>query len=167
MMRKTVFVAALALLPAIAMAQPRQADWEMTLAGSGGADRDMDSGSFGVFAGVGTYVTDQILVSGRHNLSYANFPGGGTVWGNHFRIAGDYHFDLDVWQPFVGLSVGYQWGSAVRDAATAGAQGGVKYYVNNRTFVFGLAEYQFTLRGGGDRLRRGSWLFSTGLGFNW
>jgi hypothetical protein len=170
MLRKSMFVAALALLPALAVAQPRQADWEMTLSGVGSSDRNMNSGSFGLNVGVGTYVTDQILVSLRSNLTYMNpHPnvGGGTFWAQHTRIAGDYHFDFDVWQPFVGASLGYQSGDLVRDSFTAGGQGGVKYYVNNRTFIFGMAEYLFSLRGGGESWRRGAWLYSTGIGFNW
>jgi hypothetical protein len=167
MLRKSVFVAALALLPALALSQPRQGDWELTLAAAGQSDRDLSNGSIGVHLGVGQFVTDQILLSVRHDSIYADSPGVGHTHAHHTRVAADYHFDLDVWQPFVGAHFGFQYGPARRDAFTAGAQGGVKYYVASRTFIYGLAEYTFALRGGGNRVRRGAWGYSAGLGFNW
>jgi hypothetical protein len=162
-------VLALLLIPAArSHAQPQMGDWELTLTGSGNASRNVDAGSFATSLGIGHFVTDDISISLRQQVTYANFNVG-TDWLFHTRVAADYHFDLDRWQPFVGAGVGYVYGNAATDSFTIGPEAGLKYYLTNRAFAYGMLEYQWHARSGGEinGFRRGNWLYSIGLGVNW
>ena len=132
----------LALLPTVASAQFQQGDWELTLTGNGLSDNDFDATSLTVGGSIGYFFTDQIEVGLRQTISLgrrlttACFNGSTSVFG-------DYHFDLDRWQPFIGANFGYVYGDSLDDTFVAGPEGGVKYFVNNTTFIFASVQYQF------------------------
>jgi len=106
----------------------------------------------------------------RQSLNYHNPAGAGTTWGGSTRLAADYHFtNLGLTMPFVGASFGRIYGSSLRDTWSAGLEAGVKYYLQRKFFVFGMAEYNWLF----ERARRvdnnfgsGQFIFTTGLGFN-
>src|SRR3546814_10869645 len=50
----------------------RQGDSEVTLSGTGGNDKDFESGSLGVSCSYGYYVTDGIMVNVRQSVIYAD-----------------------------------------------------------------------------------------------
>ena len=110
MLRKLVWVPvlAIALLPAVAHAQFSQGDWEMTLTGSGGSDRDLDTTAFGARGSLGYFFSDQLEVGVRQALAVADTEDDSS-WNGSTRAFLDYRFDLDRWQPFVGVSAGYDF----------------------------------------------------------
>ena len=170
MLRKAFVIALLGLFPAIAQAQFEQGDWELTLSGSGGSDKDFDSTSLAVQGSLGYFFTDNIEVALRQAAGYASVDGGDDLFTGSTRVAADFHFDLDRWQPFVGGNIGYVYGDGVNDTFEAAPEAGVKYFVNSTTFIFALIEYQFFFENSDeadDAFDDGQWVYSLGLGFRW
>ena len=58
------------------------------------------------------------------------------------------------WWPFVGGSLGYIYGDAVSDTWVAGPEAGVRYFVNETTFILGLVEYEFFFDNADEAERR-------------
>jgi hypothetical protein len=166
MLRNLIWVpvVAIALLPAVASAQFQQGDWSMTLSAAGTSDRDLDSTSVAGSGTIGYFMTDQIEVNLRQNVAYVNIEDGGDSFAGSTAIGGDFHFDLDRWQPFLGAAVGYRYGDGIDDDWFALAEGGLKYFVNNTTFVFGSVGYQFGFSGSSDE---DIWVYALGIGFRW
>jgi outer membrane protein W len=184
MLRKSFWIAALGLLlvPAAAAQAAHDDDtwgnlhagtWELTLTGSGASNQDFDSGGFGVQASLGYFILDQLELQGRQVISYAdtdNVAGGGTNVALSSAVAIDYHFDLDRFQPFVGVGVGYNYGKNVNDTGFIGPEAGLKYFVKDDTFIYGLVQYQFFFNSGNDltdNFDDGSFLYAIGIGFTW
>jgi hypothetical protein len=170
MLRKCVWVPVviLALLPTVASAQFQQGDWELTLQGNGLSDNDFDATALTVGGSLGYFFTDQIEVGLRQSISWIesdddNFQGSTTLFG-------DFHFDLDRWQPFIGANIGYVYGDNVNETFVAGPEGGVKYFVNNTTFIFASVQYQFFFEDdddADDAIDDGQWVYGLGIGFRW
>ncbi len=170
MLRKFLFVAALALLPAIANAQPRAQDWEITLGGSGSNNRGFTQADFAVNGSIGYFFTPQLEVSLRQGISYADHNNG-TDWLGNTRGAVDYHFTnlFGKFVPYVGANVGYAYGENFNDTWEAAPEAGLKFYVHERTFLFVQGEYQFFFRNGGgagEGFKHGQFIYSLGIGFN-
>lgn len=152
---------ALCLLPAMASAQPQAGDWELTLVGSGTANKDLNQASIGATAGVGYFFTKNAEVQVRQGIGYTDYNFG-TQWSGSTYGAFDWHFDLDRWQPFIGANIGAGYGTGKPDW-NAGLEGGVKYYVHRHAFVFGQAAYEFSLEDSDNS----GFIFSLGIGTNW
>jgi hypothetical protein len=171
MLRKLIVLGVVGLLPALAFAQPQAGDWELTLNGSGTGNKDLSAANIGAGIGVGYFFTKSAEVGVRQNISYSDIDhdnqgdrtGGGTAWNGETRAFFDWHFDLDRFQPFVGVNGGYAYGDTTRDTWIAGLEGGLKYYIHRNAFLFGTVEYQFDLRGEfGD----GNFVYNLGIGVN-
>jgi hypothetical protein len=176
MLRKLLVLGAVAgavcLLPSLASAQPQAGDWELTLVGSGVSSKKLNSASIAGTAGLGYFFTKNAEVAVRQGVSYQDLDhdltqgdstGGGTTWTGNTTVAADWHFDLDRWQPFVGVNIGMGYGDG-KPTYNAGVEGGVKYYIHRHAFVFGQLAYEFDLKGkAGD----GQFLYSLGIGTNW
>jgi hypothetical protein len=52
-----------------------------------------------------------------------------------------YQLDLGKWQPYAGMNVGAFYGASVNDDASFGPEVGIKYYVNETTFLYGNMAY--------------------------
>ncbi len=164
MLRKLLFVGVVALLPSLAMAVPQAGDWELTLSGTGASDNDFDNNSFGVDVQVGYYFIDPAQVYVRQSLSWVDPEGSDSVVQGSTRLGLDWHFQLgDNWRPFVGANIGYAYGDFVDDSWIASLEGGVKYYVNASTFIYGIVEYQFLLE---ESFGDGGFVYGLGIGFN-
>ncbi len=146
-MKKLLVAAAIVLLPAYAMAQFHQADWELTLSGQGSNDKDFRTGSAAVNGSLGYFFTDQMELALRQGVVWSD---GGSTWNGDTRVALDYHFDMGRWVPFVGANIGYQYGETINDAWIAGPEIGVKYFINSTTFAGLSAAYEFDLNEGLD-----------------
>lgn len=171
MLRKLIVLGVVGLLPALAFAQPQAGDWELTLNGAGTGNKELSAASLGAGAGVGYFFTKNAEVGIRQAISYSDYDhdndghrtGGGTSWDGGTSVFGDWHFDLDRWQPFAGVSLGYVYGDSTNDTWIAGLEGGVKYYLHRNAFLYGSVEYQFDLRGAfGD----GQFVYNLGIGVN-
>jgi len=168
-----VSIVTLLLLPAAVQAQFKQSDWELTLNGTGANGPDFDGTSFSVGGSLGYFFTDQLEFSIRQTIGFTDIGVSGNLNGST-RVALDYHFDLGrvgsfpAVVPFIGGEFGYVYGDAVNDSFEAGPEAGLKFFVNNTTFVFLAAEYQFFFNQGddaSDSFSNGQFIYSLGIGF--
>jgi hypothetical protein len=162
-----ILTAALALLlaPAVSQAQFKQGDWELTLSGNGANGPDFDGISFAAAAGLGYFVADQFEVGVKQTIGYSDLAG--SDLNGSTRVFGDFHFDFGVWQPYLGANIGYAYGDSVSDSFFAAPEGGVKYFLNDTTFVFFSIEYQWFFDEGEDAdnsLSEGQFLYGLGIG---
>lgn len=168
MYRNVTLVALMMLVPAtFAQAQFRPGDWEMTLSGSGSSDESLDGGTLNVNTSIGYFVDDRWELLVRQGVGYTDLS---NNFSGSTRVAADYHFDLDRWQPFIGVSFGYVYGGEFRDTWAAGPEAGVKYFVNDTTFVYGSLAYEFFFRNASnidDNFKNGQFVYGLGIGFRW
>lgn len=123
-------------------ALPSQGSQEVTFSGVGQSDKDFDNGGFSFEGSYGVYYTDRVLLSVRQTMSDL---GDGDNWSGSTLLAADYHFLNGAWRPFLGLNAGLRYGGDdVGDDFSAGAQAGLKYYIQNDAFLFARADYGYT-----------------------
>jgi hypothetical protein len=70
MIRQIALSCTLSLLPVFAMAQtvgPSSGEREITLSGSGGSDKDFDSGNFSISGDIGWYTSNSMLLGIRQS----------------------------------------------------------------------------------------------------
>ena len=162
MLRKLFVVAAIGLLPTLAMAQPKGDEWDFNLNASGASSTDFDGNAIAVNFSVGKYLTKDLLVAVRQTVAFADSDTTSSNWNASTYAVVDYHFDLDAWRPFIGANIGYAYGDIDQDSWIAGLEAGVKYYVNSSTYVYGMVQYQFLLQ---ESFGDGQWVYAFGIGF--
>jgi hypothetical protein len=160
-----IVVVALLLLPAFVSAeQPtygfHKGDLEFSIFGRGSSDNNVDNTNFSISAGLGYFFTDTIEAELRQNIIFIDTPGD-NFWGGSTELAADYHFDLDRFQPLIGVSIAYNYGDDIRDTWACGPEAGVKYFINQTTFVRTLVQYQFPVS---DSFNDGNFIYGLGLG---
>jgi hypothetical protein len=148
----------------------RAGELEFTLGGSGSSNKDLDNSLGGVNFSVGYFMSDTLEIVGRQSASYANGPGGGGAdYNGSTFVALDQHFGSSRLRPFVGINFGGLYGDNTSDTWAAGLEAGLKFYVHPQTFVFGLANYEWTFKNSGDatdNFDNGAFLWTLGVGFN-
>lgn len=164
---KLAFIAALTCLTlTVSQAQPKAGDWEFTIGGGGQTfDADFDEGAFNVSTEVGYFLNDNFEVAVRQGLGYTS---NGGDWNGRTTVAGDWHFQLGKFVPFIGANAGYLYGTG-NDVWGIGPEAGVKFYVHQQTFIFVRGDYLFTFDDADDadeRFDDGSFGFTVGVGFN-
>jgi hypothetical protein len=167
MLRKGIVVAALLLVPSLSYGYFEEGDKEITLSGSASNSADFDGVFIGGNGSFGYFVTDNLELALRQSLSYTDI-GVGSALNGSTRVAADFHFDLEAWQPFVGGNFGYVYGDAVNDTFEAAPEAGVKWFVNSTTFVFAMVEYQFFFDQADEAdnaFEDGQFLWTLGIGF--
>ncbi|MPY69381.1 MAG: hypothetical protein GEU92_04775 [Alphaproteobacteria bacterium] len=180
-MRSTIIAltAAALAVPAAAFAQsgttadtargPVIGDWEFTLSGSGTANNDFDDHTLGASGSVGKYLHQNVLVGVRQSINFNDVEGSDDVYSGSTRGFADYVFDFGNWRPYVGLNLGGIYGEGVNETFAAGGQVGVKYYADQRTFIFAQTEYQFTfddLSDADNSSNDGQFSHAIGIGMN-
>ena len=149
---------------------PRAGDHEVTLGGSGFSNRRFDNSGGGVNFSYGWYLNDTLLFAVRQGINYSNPSGGGSDWNGSTRLALDQHLlPRGAFRPFVGVNFGGVYGDSTNDTWVAGLEGGLKFYVNQNTFIFGLADYGWAFRSArnvDDNFRSGGFSWTLGLGYN-
>jgi hypothetical protein len=143
---------------------------EFTLGGAGAANKDFDDTFGGVSFSYGWYTTETQEWVLRQAINYSNPSNGGQAWNGSTKIAFDQHLAAQgALRPFVGVNFGGFYGDRVRDTFAAGLEGGAKYYVQPRTFVFAMLEYGWFFRKGRDidnTFSDGQFNWGVGIGFN-
>jgi hypothetical protein len=147
---------------------------EFTLGGSGASNSDLNDSFGGANFSFGQYFNETSAWAIRQSINYSNpsSPGSRQAWNGATRFAFDFHFPTRAaLRPFVGANIGGVYGDAVRDTWAAGAEAGLKMYVQSRTFVYAMADYGWFFRhareaNDRDRFRNGQFNWSVGLGFN-
>ena len=167
MPKRMWIVAMLAFLvaPLAARADFKQGDFELTLQGSGANGPDFDGVNFNIAGSLGYFLTDEFEIGARQSVLFEDLSGSNL--NGSTRVFVDYNFNLGQWVPFIGASVGYAYGDAVNDSFFGGPEGGVKYFVNNTTFIFASVEYQWFFDSGdaSDQFSDGQFLYGLGIGF--
>lgn len=160
--RTMVYLAALAAVPFVANAQPATGDWELTLGGGGAMARSNANNMTANLQGsLGYYLTDQWEVGARQAFQWDNRTDAVNAATDAFV---DFNFNTGgPLVPFLGAAIGLNYGDGPNDW-DAGPEGGIKYYIKEKAFLFALAQYRFPFRDGA--LDDGNWRFALGLGLN-
>lgn len=152
---------------------PEQDEREFSISGTGNSEQDFDSGSFGVTGDFGWYRGDNLVAGIRQSVNYASIAGESITddyWNGSTRGYFNYQFLDDRARPFLGASLGAVYGDGVNNSAFAGLEGGMKYYVQTKTYFLSRVEYQFLFEGAGDASDSfqddGVWAYTVGLGYN-
>jgi hypothetical protein len=173
MKRTLLALPVVALMSSTAMAQslevppyhpdpgPYAGWWEMTLAGQGTSTENFDQNTFGANVGLGYYLTENVFLGLRQFIGFTvnDFD---TWTGQTFGVV-DYQFDFGRWQPFVGVSLGGIYGKDVDEDFLWGPEVGLKYYVNESAFAYGLAAYQLNTD---ECCDDGTFNYTIGFGIN-
>jgi hypothetical protein len=143
---------------------------EVTFGAVGVSNKEMDDSFGGVNLSLGSYVSDTLEIVVRQSVNYSNPQNGGSAWNGSTRLALDENFGSGASvRPFLGVNFGGIYGDQVRDSFAAGIEGGAKFYIHPRTFVFLMAEYAWTFRHSSainDRFDDGQFNWNAGIGFN-
>ena len=181
MLRKGIALAALSLAGVAALAPTAQAQtapanpWELELGASASNGPDVNGFTAAGNASIGYYFNEQLELSLRQSLSYTDIGSTGSkgsALNASTRVGVDYHFTgLGSHQeivPFVGANIGYVYGDTVKDQFEGAPEAGVKIYVNEKTFIFAEAEYQFFFNqssSGKEAISNGQFVYELGIGF--
>jgi len=173
MIRKGFFIATLAAL--LSLPTLSKADvvnpWEVTLGGGASNTNDFEGFQGSLNGSLGYYFTDNLELSVRQSITYSDFTG--SDWNGSTRVAFDIHFplgDRGHIVPFVGGNIGFVYGDNVNDTWAAAPEAGIKLYVNETTFLFLVAEYQFFFEDADSDdidagFDDGAFVYTVGIGF--
>lgn len=143
---------------------------EFTLGGGGATNKDFDSSYGGVNFSYGWYTTPTQEFVIRQSINYSNPNNAGQSWNGSTRLAFDQHLTAHgALRPFVGVNVGGVYGDNVTDTFAAGLEGGAKFYVHPRTFIYAMAEYGWFFRHArsvDNNFKDGQFNWGLGVGFN-
>ncbi|QFU11852.1 hypothetical protein FIU84_07555 [Stutzerimonas frequens] len=145
-------------------------DKEITLGGAGSSDKDFDDTVFSVQGSWGQYLSEASLWGVRQTVNARDTEGESVKFDGSTRVFYDYHFGTGKARPFIGASIGGVYGDQVDETFMAGPEVGFKYWVQDKTFITAMAEYQFLFKSGSDAQDRyddGVFLYSIGIGFNY
>ncbi len=148
---------------------PTFGTWELTLNGSGSANKDLDSGLGGINVSLGRYVSEHWAWAVRQSINYSNPDVGDTAWIGSTALALDRHFGNSDLRPFLGVNGGYIYGESVDNTWSAGIETGAKYYVSQNAFVQLMVDYGWLFDDGDDledEFDDGRWSWNVGVGFN-
>lgn len=146
MIRKGFLVAAIAAIFSFSSSTKAAVvnPWEVTLGGGAANTSDFEGFTANLNGSLGYFLTDNLEVGVRQSVTYSDFVG--SDWSGSTRVALDLHFPLGEKGhivPFIGANIGYVYGDGVKDTFAAAPEAGLKLFVNETTFVFITAEYQF------------------------
>lgn len=170
--RTIVVVGLLCLaLPVATFAQGfTQGDKVLSLGGSGVSDDDFGENNFTVEGSFDYFFTDNLSGGIRQGLSFIDTAGGDNDWSGATRVALDYNFDMGRWWPYLGGNFGYVYGDLIDDTFVAGPEAGVRYFVNETTFLLGAVEYEFFFDDSDDvdsAFDDGRFIYTLAMGFRW
>lgn len=119
---------------------------------------------------LGQYLSESSLWGVRQTVNARDTEGESVKFDGSTRVFYDYHFGNGKARPFIGASIGGVYGDRVDETFMAGPEIGFKYWVQDKTFITAMAEYQFLFKSGSDAQDRyddGVFLYSIGIGFNY
>jgi hypothetical protein len=162
------FVAALLAIPAASFAQFQKGDWDLTLSGNASNGPDFDGTTISAIGTAGYFVTDQFELTLQQTVGFSDI-GGDSALNASTGVGAFYNFNVgDKFVPYAGAYVGYAYGDAIEDTFFAGPAAGVRFFVNNSTYINLGAQYQFYFNEGDDSSEAfsdGQFIYSLGVGF--
>lgn len=141
---------------------PHAGNYEATLTGSGQSNDDFDNSNFGVTGSLGYYYTKNWLFTVKQGMHLGD-DNDSTLVNGRTILQAAYQWDYGRWQPYLGMNVGGIYGADVDDDALMGPEVGLKYYVNESTFLFGNIAYEVPLD---ECCNNGNVPYALGVGFN-
>lgn len=141
---------------------PRAGDYEATLTGSGLSDDSFDDNNLGVTGSIGYFLTENWLVALKQSVQ-TNATGGSNLVSGRSVFQAAYQFDIGRLQPYIGMNIGATYGAGFKDSATIGPELGLKYYVNESTFLYGNMAYELPVE---ECCNEGTVPYAFGVGFN-
>jgi hypothetical protein len=153
-------VSLLLYFPAISYAQQQAGDFEAVITGSGASGSGFDTNNFVLEGQFGHFYSRDLEIGLRQAIRFSD-PGDTSALSGSTRAFADWHFDMDKWQPFVGASMGGQYGSGTTGGFIIGPEAGVKYFVQERTFLLGQASYLFDVQ---EDVGDGAFFYNVGFG---
>lgn len=170
----TVIYITILVIPCLAMAQEpygfNPQDWEFTLQGSGSSDDELDNTTLSFEFSLGYFLSKNLELGLRQGIGYSDPETGNDTWNASTRGFADFHFDLQRWQPYLGVNFGYLYGDDVNESWIAGPEGGVKYFLKPNTFVQALIEYNATFDDADtadEAFDEGRFVYALGMGITW
>ncbi len=159
-----------AVFPAAsALAAPQEGSREFSISGSGASSKDFDNTSIGLNGQMGWYVTNEVSVGVQQTANIAALQSNNNTWSASTLGYADYNFGKDAIVPFAGANLGYIYGESVKNTGSTGLQTGLKFYVNNTTFIKTQIQYEWLFSSNdnnNDGFDNGVFLYSVGVGFN-
>ena len=138
-----------------------------TLTGSGSSDNEFDNSNLGAGISFGHFYSDVVAGEIRQSVNFYDVPGNNNQWNGSTRVALDYYLGSGKFSPFVGANTGYVYGDQVSDTWVAGPEAGFRSFLNETTYVYLMAEYQFFFNDSSevnDAFNDGRFEYSVGLG---
>lgn len=145
-------------------------DYELTLQGSGTSDDDLDNTTLSFEGSIGYFFNQSMELGLRQGVSFADIEGDDDQWSGSTRGFLDFHLDLQRFQPFLGVNLGYLYGDNVEESFIAGPEVGLKFFLVPSTFLYALAEYNFTFEDADeadDAFDDGRFVYALGMGVKW
>lgn len=167
-----VAAALLATAPLVSFAAdvgPVKGDRSFTISGTGNSDQDFDNSAYGISGEFGYYLTDKWQAGIRQSLNGVSLDNGGDSWAGATRAFVQYNFMDGAYRPYLGVNLGGIYGNGVSETGAAGVEGGLKWYVLQKTFINFGVEYSFLFEDTNDfdnSSNDGLWLYNIGVGFN-
>jgi len=155
------------ILPVAGFAQGfSQGDKVLTLSGTGLSNEDFDNTTLSVSGDLSYFFTNSISGAVRQTVGFSD--NGDSDWTASTRVAADYNFDMGRWWPFAGGSIGYVYGDDINDSWVIGPEAGIRYFVNQTTFILGMIEWEFFFNhGNGPDEEDSTFIYLLGIGFRW
>jgi hypothetical protein len=154
------------ILPVTGFAQGfSQGDKVLSLNGVGLSNEDFDSTTFSVSGDLSYFFTSNISGAIRQTVGFSDVANGDSEWTASTRVAVDYNFDMGRWWPFVGGSIGYVYGDDIDDTWVGGPEAGVRFFVNQTTFILGMIEWEFFFDNSSEE--DSEFIYVLGIGFRW
>lgn len=158
---------ALVAVPAVSRAQTSEigfdkGEWTLTLSGVGGSDNDFDANTFNLAGTLGYLIADNLSLELSQSAGFLDTEANGS-WQGSTRVGAAYYFDLENWQPYVGANIGYVYGDEIDEQLVAALKGGVAYFVNSTTYIFGEVAYNWYTED--SFTDEGTFAYAVGIGF--
>lgn len=152
-----------------ALAAQDAGDKTFTISGTGSSDNDFNASTFGTSAQLGWFWTDSVEVGLRQNVNVFTQDRGPDTWSGATVGYGDWNFGKGTVVPFLGANIGGIYGDNVENTGTAGLEGGLKWYVKDKTFIDLAVQYEWLFNDSDNfdnRFDNGAYFYSLGVGFN-
>lgn len=170
MKKLAIVIGSLALSWAMtATAVPEAGDKSVTLSGTGSSDNDFDGNAFGVSGELGFYASERLLWGVRQSFNGSAGDDVNDAWSGSTRAFVDWHFGSGNARPYLGANIGGIYGDGVSETGTAGLETGVRWFVQDKTFIGLGIEYAFLFDDTDDidsSFDDGAFFYTLGVGFN-
>jgi hypothetical protein len=144
-------------------------DRSFTISGTGASDKNFDNTTFGTTGQMGWFLSNELELGIRQSVNVLAIDNADDRWAGATRGFADYHFGQGSVVPFLGANIGGIYGEDVHDTGAAGLEGGLKFYVKDKTFIAFQVEYNWLFDNSNqidNQFDDGAFFYALGVGFN-